>query len=310
MSPLLLVYAEIIAVVLMWSHAPVAIKYCLQFVDPWTLVVIRHIPVAIVFAFILGFRSDAATLKTVTRTDWWRLLIVGFFAVTGYHFSLNSGAQYVTAGTMALIVGMVPLFTLLIAAIALRERVTLTRATGIVVAFFGLYICVRYGGAKAIELTHVVGVLITLLAPVFGSCYTVFSRPLARRHGAINATGMTFLFGTLPLLITVNPGMAAQIPTLPLGFWGALMFLSLGCTALAYVLWAHALRRLEATNVAVFIYMIPLLGLVWGWLYLGETLSIWIVLGAVLIVGGVAMANRRAPVVDPVVETSGAAKAV
>jgi drug/metabolite transporter (DMT)-like permease len=294
MHPIILVYAELLTVALMWSHAPVLIKFCLRYVSPWDLVVIRHVPAAIVFAIMLLLSAGSGSARRMLRADGWRILIVGSLGVTGYHFSLNTGQQYIPAGTAALIIGMVPLFTFILAAIALGERPTITRGVGIAIAFAGLYVCVRFGGGTTIRFDHIMGVLITLMAPVFAAFYTTFSRSLARKHGAVQAAAATIILGTLPLLTTIRPSTLSQLPALPGSFWAALLFLSLGCTVLGYILWAHALRRLEATNVAVFLYIIPLLGLLWGYLYLGEMLSVWILLGAALIITGVALTNWRA----------------
>ena len=296
---MLFVYIELLAVVVMWSHAPVLIKFCLRSVGPWDLVVIRHIPAALAFALVLAFEASRdshvrGTIRTMLRADWWRLTLVGLFAVAGYHFALNTGTQHIPAGTAAIIVGMVPVFTFIVASATMGERPTVGRAIGIAVAFAGVYVCVRYGGGKAVELTHVTGALITLIAPVFAALYITFSRPLVRRHSALHATAAAIMLGTVPLLATIRPELIRALPELSMSFWAALLFLSLGCTAFAYVLWAHALRRLDATNVAASLYVIPLLGVVWGNVYLDETITRWIVAGAVMIVAGVAITNRNA----------------
>jgi drug/metabolite transporter (DMT)-like permease len=135
---------------------------------------------------------------------------------------------------------------------------------------------------------------VTLIAPLFRALFTTLSRPLSQRYGGLNTAALTIILGTLPLLVTVTPSKVRPLPTLPGSFWAALLFLSLGCTALAYVFWAHALKRLEATRVAVFIYAIPLLGLMWGRIYLGEPITVWLVLGGVMIVAGLVLTNRAA----------------
>ncbi len=294
MPSLVPVYLELIAVAVMWSHAPVLIKYCLRYIGPWDLVIVRHVPATLVFLLFYALSRRRSSLVAMIRADWWRFFIVGFFAISGYHFTLNTGTQYITAGTAALIIGTVPVFTFLIAAAVLGERTTWVRATGIVLAFVGLYVCVRYGGGQSLGVTYFLGALVTLIAPLFSALFTTLSRPLSQRYGGLNTAALTIIFGTLPLLVTVTPSMVRPLPTLPGSFWAALLFLSLGCTALAYVFWAHALKRLEATRVAVFIYAIPLLGLMWGRIYLGEPITVWLVLGGVMIVAGLVLTNRAA----------------
>jgi len=57
---------------------------------------------------------------------------------------------------------------------------------------------------------------------------------------------------------------------------------------------------MEATKVAVFLYLIPVLGIAWGWLYLDERVSWWLVAGAALVIFGVVLANRKAVAPAPV----------
>jgi drug/metabolite transporter (DMT)-like permease len=188
---------------------------------------------------------------------------------------------------------MSPVFTFLAAAALLNERPHRVQIVGVAVAFAGLFVCVRFGGGKELGITYLLNALVLLLSPFFASLHTTLSRPFSQKYGALNTTALTVILGTLPLLFGISPGLIHKIPTLSPGFWAADLFLALGCTATAYLLWTFALGHLEATKVAVFIYFIPVLGVLWGWLYLDEAITSWLLLGAALIVSGVVMTNRQ-----------------
>lgn len=286
-------YLAVSLTILVWSHAFVAIKYCLRSVTPWELVILRHVPAAIVFAgYWLLFDRRRQFLRMV-RADGWRFLIIGLVAVSAYHGPLNFGAARIPAGTTSLIVGMAPIFTFLVAVALIGERPTWAKGAGIVLAFVGAYVCIRYGGGRHVGVTHVVGALVAMLGTFVSSFYTVLGRRLAQKHGALNFTALTFTFGTIPLLFTITPSLVKKVPTLPWDFWAADLFLGLGCTATAHVLWNSGLRHIEATKIAAFLSILPLLGIVWGWLYLDETVTAWLLVGGVLIVAGVAITNWR-----------------
>ena len=290
-----LVFVEAMLCVLVWSHAPVAIKYCLQSAEPWEFVIIRHAPAALIFAAYLALGRQRSRLVGMLNSDLWRFVGAGLLGVAGYHFVLNTGMQRIPAGAAALIIGMAPAFTFFLAAVLIGERPTWQTAGGVAIAFAGLFVCVRYGGGEQIELRYVLGALVTLLAPFFAAVYTTLSRPLAQRYGALDATAMTFVVGTLPLMLTTRPEMIAKLPSYSASFWAVAAFLGFGCTLAAYILWARVLQRLEATRAVVFLYAIPALGLVWGRLYLDERVTGWLVVGALLIVGGVVLTNRKRP---------------
>ncbi|HRU24199.1 MAG TPA: DMT family transporter, partial [Candidatus Latescibacteria bacterium] len=123
---------------------------------------------------------------------------------------------------------------------------------------------------------------------------------LSRKYGALNTTAFTIILGTVPLLVGADADLVHKAAALPAGFWAADLFLGLGCTAAAYLLWTKALQVMEATKVAVFLYLIPVLGIAWGWLYLDEPVSWWLVAGAALVIFGVVLANRKAVAPAPV----------
>ena len=288
------VYVYVLVTVLTWSHAFVAIKYCLRYVTPWELLLLRHVPAALVFCAYLGARRSSHELRQILRDDGVRFLLLGAAAVTGYHLALNMGSQVIPSGTVSLVIGSSPVFTLVMAALLIRERPALWQISGVIIAFAGLYVCIRFGGGKDVDLRYVSGALVLLLSPFFASIHTTLSRPLSRKYGALNTTAFTIVLGTVPLLAGADADLIRKAAALPAGFWAADLFLGLGCTAFAYLLWTKALQVMEATKVAVFLYLIPVLGIAWGWLYLDEPVSWWLVAGAALVIFGVVLANRKA----------------
>ena len=295
-------YVAISAAILIWSHAFVAIKYCLRSVTPWELVILRHVPAALVFgAYWVMYRRGDQFVRMV-RADGWKFVVAGFVAVTAYHWPLNWGAARIPSGMTSLMVGMAPIFTFLVAALLIGERPTWMKGGGILLAFVGAYVCIRYGSGRDVDLTQLIGALVAMLATFLSSFYTVLGRRLAQKYGALDFTALTFTFGTIPILFTVQPNLLAKLPALPWQFWASDLFLGLGCTGTAHVLWNSGLEQIEATQVSAFLAILPLLGIVWGWLYLGETLTAWLVLGGVMIVAGIAVTNRpkRKPLVPSV----------
>ncbi|HOM56723.1 MAG TPA: EamA family transporter, partial [Candidatus Latescibacteria bacterium] len=99
------VYVYVLVTVLTWSHAFVAIKYCLRYVSPWELLVLRHVPAALVFCVYLAARRSLRDLRRILRDDGVRFLLLGAAAVTGYHLSLNMGSQVIPSGTVSLVIG-------------------------------------------------------------------------------------------------------------------------------------------------------------------------------------------------------------
>ena len=73
--------------------------------------------------------------------------------------------------------------------------------------------------------------------------------------------------------------------------WALLLYLGLGCTLFAYIGWTMALRRVDASRAVAYLYGVPPLAVVIGALTLGESVTPWLALGTLLVVGGVAVAQ-------------------
>lgn len=268
-----------------------AVKHALQFLSPLQLLVSRFVPAGIVFALLLWWRERTA-LSRVLREEWQSLCLMGLFGVISYHVTLNLGVQLIPAGTASLLMALNPAFIFIPSVWLLEERVTWTRALGLSLAFVGLFIVVRFARGDRTDFGYLRGMLITLLAPISWAVYTVISRPLASRHPPPAVTGLATILGTLPIAATIQPALLQQVLAMPANGWASVAFLALFATLGGVTTWVAALEHLEASRVGVFIYLVPLWAAVLSHVLLSEPITLPLVVGAVVIIGGVMLVNR------------------
>jgi drug/metabolite transporter (DMT)-like permease len=286
-----LTYAALVATSMVWGGAFVAIKQALQYLTPLQLLAMRFLPASLAFAMLLGWRHRSV-LGSMLRRDWLSLCAMGLFGVVIYHTALNTGEQLISAGTASLLMALNPAFIFLMSVFLWKERVTWTRTLGLLLAFAGLVVVVRLGSDGKIQLGMVRGVLITLIAPLAWSVYTLISRPLAARYPPLAVTGLGTMLGTIPILVTVDGSLAERLSAMPWDGWLSIAYLALAATVGGVSMWVTALEQLEASRVGAFIYLVPLwAALLSRWL-LGEPLTLSLGLGAALIILGVALVNR------------------
>jgi drug/metabolite transporter (DMT)-like permease len=113
-------------------------------------------------------------------------------------------------------------------------------------------------------------------------------------------TGGTMLSGALGLmllaLVTSTPAQWHAVVQLSARQWGALLFLILGCSVLAYFIYNLALQHLDASRAALYIYSEPVVAVALGVALLGESLTAWTILGALIIAGSIVVVNLRSRV--------------
>jgi O-acetylserine/cysteine efflux transporter len=148
-------------------------------------------------------------------------------------------------------------------------------------------------GAPELRIQHLVGVAITLGAPISWGFYNSIIRRYAPRFGALRTTALAVTLGALPLLLTVDGELVQGARTGGLELAGAFLFLGLVCTVYGFTAWAKVLKRFEASRAGVFIYLVPLIASVGSHLLLDEPIDLPLIAGGGLVLGGVALATGR-----------------
>jgi drug/metabolite transporter (DMT)-like permease len=125
--------------------------------------------------------------------------------------------------------------------------------------------------------------------------FTVLSKPALARRPPTLVIAYVMLLGWLALLplFLANSGWH-RLPELSLAGWAGLLFLGLFCSGLAYIFWYGALQAADASQVAAFLYLEPLVTLVTAAVVLGEPVTPWTLAGGMAVLAGVWLVNRPA----------------
>jgi terminal-alkyne amino-acid exporter len=282
-------HLSLLAVVVVWAGSFSVIKKLLDDgVAAGDVAILRYAIAAPGFAYILW---RARGLPGLTRRDAARVAGAGLLIVVGYHVFLNLGESYTTAGVAALVVALAPGMTLLFAALVGIDRFGLRQIIGLAVAFAGVAVVVALGTGEGPSFDSASGPLIVLGAPLAFALYNVMLKPLLARYDLLALTAATSLVGTVGLVPFVRVSTFDTVTGAPAEDIAMLLYLGVLATLLGYIGWNIGLRGLGPTRAVTYTYAISPLAVAIGAVVLDEPVTIWLALGAALVVGGIAAAQ-------------------
>jgi drug/metabolite transporter (DMT)-like permease len=217
-----------------------------------------------------------------------------------YHLSLNYGERFISADLASLIVASMPVMVALLSRAVLHEEVNATKWAGIGVALAGVAVLILRGTPGAhIHVDSLTGAAVAAMAPIAWAVYTVVSKPLVAKYGALRLTTIAMVTGTALIAPAGIPAAISDAGKLTLGDWGWLAFLAFGCSTYAYTIWFYALGLMPASSLAPWVYLVPIASISWAAIVLGERVTPFLAIGGAMVLGGVILAERIAPRVGP-----------
>jgi len=206
---------------------------------------------------------------------------------------MATGMKETSASNTAWILTTAPIFVALLSWGYLKERFTAVQWGGLAIAIFGVLALVYNGDPANLGWIRSRGDVIVLGSCVTWAFYTVGTReitamvhPLAATFWMVTLAGIVFVPYTL-LSSGVERFVHLQTKTVI-----SLVFLGVFCLAVAFWLWSEGLKRQNAAEVGVYLYVEPLFTMIGAWVLLGEPVTRWLVIGAVLISSGVFVSER------------------
>jgi drug/metabolite transporter (DMT)-like permease len=259
-------------------------------------------PVALIFSRAALGSSLLAGLLVARRRPWWPpracwpwLALMGLVGVAVHQLVQAYALTLTSAVSAGWLVGLTPVWSAVFAAVHLRERLSATRLLGLVLGLAGAVLVVTRGrlGADVLSFPSTRGDLLLLASTVNWAVYTVIGHRVLKELGALRATAAAMMVGWALLAVPFAAARAwGDFARLDAVGWAAVVFLGVACSGLGYLFWYGALERVDATRVAAFLYLEPLVTLAAAAALLGEPVHAVTVLGGVLLLGGVALVQR------------------
>ena len=284
----LLTMSALFLAALCWGLAPVATRYLLSSFAPLQLVVVRFLIASLLLLLLLpSLRHSRWTLREIAWT-----LFCGVAGVIGYNVPVAYGLRVLPSSIAGLLIATEPLWILLIALLALREKISQSVLFGLFLSLIGIVLLVGQETFSEVNNTgFLAGALLVLLAALMWSIYTVSIRSLSKKLGARTSTALTLVIGTVPLLAFWDARTGPLLLHLSTTAWLALALLVLGSTVAATILWNYGVARTASSQAGLFLYLVPLVSIAGGAIFLHEQITFTTLVSGLLIIAGVVLAQ-------------------
>lgn len=274
-----------------WGVSFVSTKAVLDKLDPYTLLVLRFGIGALFLLVLLVLKRYPLNipLKYIPH-----LIVLGILGVFVHQVIQATALLTINASAAGWIISFSPVFTVILSVFFLHEKMTLLKASGIIVAIIGVLLVTSSGNQHSLQLPINIGYLLMILSTLNWAIYSVLLKKLDIQLPSLVVTFYMCLIGftlTTPFLVR-NKGWEIM-PFLTSVEWAHLLFLGVFVSGVAYWYWAKALEVLEASQVSVFLYLEPVATLITAVLLLREKIIPVSILGGVIIIMGVILVNGR-----------------
>ena len=250
------------------------------------------IPTYFLCSLLPAFREAAETRRRgFTLRDYWTFFYLGFFGVCVNQICFTTGLRYTSVSHSAVIVGLGPIYTLVLAVLLKQEALSWRKATGMAVSLAGIALMASQTGVMS-RGPSLLGDAITMTGSVGFAMYVVLGKGVAGKYDSLTMTTFNHFAGAIMVLPLAIRGVRTLSRdgawhSIPWSGWAAVAYMAIFSSALAYVLYFWLLRYLEASQLAAFTYVLPVMATVLGIIWLGEKGSWPQLAGGVVALGGV-----------------------
>ena len=275
-----------------WTGNYIAGKIALQTFPPLLLNGLRisMAGVLILPAYWWQWRQHAP--RSWTLRDVPQLVTLGVFGVALNQFLLVLGLSRTSVAHSSIFANTTPILVLLLASVLGLERLTGWKLVGVMVALTGVVLLRTLDNSPHGEAT-LSGDVITLCGALAFSIFTVLGKPDAKRYGAITLNTFAYAGGALLMApVTLWQVAGFDFHAVPLAAWAGVFYMALLPSVICYLIYYYALAHMEASRLAAFSYLQPLLAIVFGILILHEHVTLALVVSGLTIFGGVYITER------------------
>ena len=262
------------------------------YISPFGFILLRVLGATILFWIASIFVKH----ERIERKDWPRLIACSFLGMVINMLAFFKGLELSTPVNSSVIITISPIIVFIFSAILLKEKIRLIRSVGILFGFVGALTLVLYTSKTGLNAPNIpLGNILFIVNSFAYGLYLVLVKPLIEKYNVINLLKWLFLLAIF-MNFPVTIGEFSRVDWTNLPIKEAILpmvFVVVGTTFCTYLFNAYALRTLSPSTVSSFIYLQPIVGIIYAVSTKSDSLSLVSVIGMILIFIGIYLVTKK-----------------
>ncbi|WP_246247650.1 DMT family transporter [Piscibacillus halophilus] len=279
----------ILLITLLWGYSWVLMKDALLYMGPFTFSALRFMTgAAAMMSIVWLLRVGRPPRHAIPH-----LIVVGILQTSIVFILVMYALKFIDAGKSSLLLYSMPLWSGLLAAVFLKERISPLRWGGVGLGVAGLLIVMGSDALSHQSADVIIGEILIILSAVSWGASNVYYRLKLSELSKLQVNAYQMLFGTVGIALVAWMAENGETVVWTVESIYYVLFTGVLASALCFTIWFMLLGNLDMIGATMPSLLVPVFGLFFGWLLLGEVLTISVITGSVLILSGVFLSSIR-----------------
>jgi drug/metabolite transporter (DMT)-like permease len=288
----ILIEILLFGVACVWALNFSVVKISLNEIDPMSFNAMRFFLATLLMWGVVLYRRE---WRPIRKGDWIHLIILGALGNTLYQLLFIFGLERTFSANSAVMLGTIPVWVAVTSHLFSDEKMTRAKAIGVSLAFTGvLFILLGKPERISISSETFIGDLLTLASAFVFGYYTVLSKGFLKYYPPLQLTTMSMSVGGMSLVLAGIPWLLElDYSNISMASYGGALYSGILSVGISYIIWNYGLRQVGAVRTATYQNLVPVLGLILGFLILDEKMTTVQYIGSAIVIAGIIQTRRK-----------------
>ncbi len=279
----------IITITLLWGYAWVLMKASLTYMGPFTFTAFRFAIGSLTLLLIVWILK----LGIPPKKYWKHLILVGLLQTAAVFLLVMYGLRFVDAGKSSVLLYSMPMWSSFLAVKFLEEKLIVKQVIGLFIGMVGLLTILGWDIWFGQSMQMIFGEILIIIAAIVWAISNIYFRLHLEKLPKIQSSAFQMTFGAIGIFVAalfMEWGEPFYLNAHSIYY---ILFTGILASALCFTVWYFILSLIDMATATIATLLVPIFGLVFSALLLGEKMSLGIIVGSGLIICGIVVAQKK-----------------